>query len=331
MDLFQMMGFAVPKPQEKVKKEEQKKESKKKDTTPAVNHMAGQLHTGFGDYNYPEGTLTDIQKEFRKEYPGALCLAEFGTGASLKVALDHRTVVDSKKELSEGTMVAFGTYQYTTPETMSVSEALKQFAEQFPEFAGASAYFYEETGVLAPFVKEVLKEPAVTFPCTIGYGSEVVTIDKVPDTMDYRKEVMKAYEKVYHAKLSGIHYSAEAEKWLPVYATTKATSNGPTSSAKKNEKKYALPVSVYTPHETFTVSREDMGNAEDVTVEDVRKILESRYFEYSKERTVMDYDKERNTFVAILKSSTKGAVRSLKNGDFDYKDGVLISFKSRLP
>ena len=45
----------------------------------------------------------------------------------------------------------------------------------------------------------------------------------------------------------------------------------------------------------------------------------------------MDYDKNRNTFVAILKSSTKGTLKVLPNGCFTVSDGVLKEFRTTLP
>ena len=51
----------------------------------------------------------------------------------------------------------------------------------------------------------------------------------------------------------------------------------------------------------------DFQGKEEVSLEDIRRKLEMIYPEYSKERTIMEYD-ERHFIIPILKSSSKGVI-----------------------
>lgn len=330
-NLFEMCGIEVP--QVEAKKEEKKAEKTEKKTNTktkvAVKHNKGTIKTGFGTFHYEEGTIAEIAASFEAEYPGYLTLAEFGTASSICVGKKRTSkgLESPDTKLPKGTLVAFGCYQFTTDADGTVGEALNAFAGQFPDFEGCRGVMQGET--LCPVIIAEANEPAITFPAHVGFGTDVISVTEVPDTTDYRKELMKRYEKEYQVKISDLHYNSTVNKWLPVYKM--ASSTAASTPVKKEDKKYKLPFTIKTPNESFEVTVEDFIDKTEVTAEEARKILEARYFEYSKERTVMDYDESRNTFIAILKSSTKGAVRHLRNGDFDYRNGELAGFSTMLP
>lgn len=76
--------------------------------------------------------------------------------------------------------------------------------------------------------------------------------------------------------------------------------------SKKEDEKYKLPQNIRYAFRTFEITSDDMGGHEEVTLEQVRGFLENDYPELSKDRTSMEYDKDKHLIVPILKSSRKG-------------------------
>lgn len=345
MDLFEMLGVSTPevKKEEEVKKEASTKKGKGNTKKPAKvenTHKSVSLNTGFCIWNPELGEegkrFSELKELFAKEYPGAVKLYEVGTASQLRVMIPnvyytHEAKKDEK--LPAGLLIAFGSYQLVTEEEMTVCESLNHFGEMFPEFEGCFSYLDEESNVLCPFVKETENEPSVTFPASVGYGDEVLTIEDVPSESDYKNYLIKEYEKKYAVKLQGLHYNDTLKRWIPVFKGGDSAS-GTASAPSKKEEKYKIPVTVRVPMETLTFDASCFKEgATEVTAEEIRVELAKRYFEYSKERTKLEWDKTHNCMIAILKTSTKGACRSLPIADFEINEeiGKLVGFKYRLP
>lgn len=350
MDLFEFLGVDIP--EEQLKKKEVKKETKKEtkktakaETPVGMVHRIVDLHTGFCTWVPEIGdgkTFDELKQMYQKEYPGAPHLYECGTASQLRVMIPRQYLSHPAAEndvVPEGTIVAFGAYQNVTDSEMTVKQALQEFVEEFPEFESCKAYIErdKEHTYLCPYIVKADKEPAITFPVTMGFGNELVTLDNVPNTSDYEGYMKKEYEKAYHAKVSGFHYQEELQRWLPVLAAgNNASTNSAQKTAEKKEKKYKLPVDVRLSLQTITFTKDNFPEGtEEVTAEEVRQELEKRYFEYSKDRTVMEYNEVHNCLIAILKSSSKGADR-IENTGFgrmvlDEENRQLVSVEYQLP
>lgn len=74
----------------------------------------------------------------------------------------------------------------------------------------------------------------------------------------------------------------------------------------KLDDKYDLPLIVRYAFQNITLDADNFGGLEKVTLEEVREYLEEDYPELSKDRTVMEYDIEKNIIIPILRGSRKG-------------------------
>ena len=332
-----MMGIEVPVP---VKKEEKaaapKKAANKKENKaakPEKKYEGISLKTGFGLFNLQgPSTLAEVIKAFRTEFPGALTLADIG--GTLKVV--RKAGESVKRTFTENVTVAAGTYQtvrMVTDESLTAHKAVEDFGISFPDFNGVTNALYDvDANVLCPYLVESDKEPEVTFPASVGYEGEVVTVDAPPEDGNFKQALVEAYEAAYDVKLAGLHFNSSVNRWMPVYEVEKSAKATSTSIKKKEEKKVKLPVDIRIPGKTITLTPELVEGKEEVVAEDARKYLETLYFEYSKERTTMDYDETHNCFIAVLKSSSKGAPRieEFDLGTFKLTDNT-VEFESKLP
>lgn len=349
MNLFTAFGLEEPSAEElkakvetpKKKEETTKKKSGNNSSKAAVQHYPQEICTGFCVFHpeYEGGkTISELNDMFLAEYPGAYELCECGTASQIRIKMPglykRREALETTK-LPEGVLVCFGQHQLMLKEECTVATALVLFTEQVPEFAGCKAYYNVEKKQLYPFHVVLEKEPAITFPCKIGYGDELVTITETPDDADFTKVVKKAYEKEYHVKISGIHYVEEVGHWVPVYENSAGVSTGTSGKTEVKEEKYPLPVKVRCFMQNHTFGSESFPDgATEVTAEQVRQALEKLYFEYSKERTKMEYDKTHNCFIPILKTSVKGSGERVENhgfATFTLKENKLTGFDYHLP
>lgn len=338
MDLFSIMGIEIPEEKEEKKEPVKKKTSgqKSKGKTAAILHENVDINTGFCHWT-PEleeaQTVSKLSDMFIQEYPGVCGLFEEGSASRLVVGL----LKDVKNErpdtvLKAGTLVAFGPFQICMEEECTVKDALRTFAEQF-EFEGCSAWLNPD-GILCPYYEMSEKEPEVTFPARIGVADSVIIVTEVPDVADYKKELQHLYEKKYDAKLAGLHYNESTNTWMPVYKRFSGNKSVETVKSSKPEKKYTLPVQVRLPLTTITIEKEAFPEGvTEATAEEIRQKLELMYFEYSKERTVMEWNEAHSCLIAILKSSSKGSGEMVTPlGTFIMDDSrQLMAFQFALP
>lgn len=340
MDLFELMGVPSPKPEEKpTKKEAKKKEAKKKNTKEETLYSMVDIDTGFGHWIPELGTgkrYSEIASLFQKEYPGSYGLYEYGPDKKLRVMQQVSAVQEPNTKVPAGTLIAFGSYQMTTQEETTFAEALEMFSNQFPEFEACSGTLVKKDNTLMifPFIVSLDNEPEIKFPVTIGFGNDTVVISEIPENADYKTVMKETYEKRYAAAVSAFHYCETVNRWLPVYEMGKKVSYTETA-AKKEEKKYPLPITIRFSLQTLTITKEHFPNQNEITAEEAREFLQKQYFEYTKERTVMEWNETHNCLIAILKSSSKGSVRieDLEFAEFvlDEKNRRLLEFQYKLP
>ena len=116
-----------------------------------------------------------------------------------------------------------------------------------------------------------------------------------------RKIFLKSYPEY---KDCGFAYQEEMNLLFPIL------------SKKSNEKptKISLPVLVRAGGFQLNIEPGDIKGHSSATLDEIRKVLEGIYPEYSKERTEMIYD-ERHFIIPVLKSSKKGVqIQSIKPG-----------------
>ena len=116
-----------------------------------------------------------------------------------------------------------------------------------------------------------------------------------------RKIFLKSYPEY---KDCGFAYQEEMNLLFPIL------------SKKSNEKptKISLPVLVRAGGFQLNIEPGDIKGHSSATLDEIRKVLEGIYPEYSKERTEMIYD-ERHFIIPVLKSSRKGVqIQSIKPG-----------------
>lgn len=331
MDLFEMLGIKVDvKAEEKTEPKKPAVRKEKKTAKETVKYTKGEINTGFcvWNYDFPDGiSLDKLQEEFLTEYPGDFVLQEHGK--QILLASSSQKEEDMSCVLSEDVRVVYGPYQLNLTEEKTVAEALAEFCEKFPEFDSCVAVFDKSRNMLYPRIV-AKNEPAVQFPVRMGFGLDVLDMKDVPDG-DYMSYMKKAYEKAYQVLLDNktpFHYCRATLTWIPCFSKSSGMVK------KKEVQTYPVPVSVRIPGRTLIFSKEQLGGKESVTDEDVRKALELEYFEYSRERTKLEWDKDHNLFIAILKTSSKGAGRVRKEPIGEYtlsEDNEVLAFRYTLP
>lgn len=343
-NLFDMLGIDPPEPKEEAKKKPQPKKGAtgKASNTPKaeVKHQKILMNTGFCHYE-PEvteaKTVSEISDMFVSEYPGPFGVCETGTGSMLVIKMPkmYERHAASSLKMAAGSLVVFGPYQKCMEEETTVGEALAAFSDEFPDFVGAAGYYDPMKKHLYPVIVKAEKEPEITFPLIMGFGEEVISMENVPESGDYKKEMKRAYEKAFDVKVADFHYNDATHKWMPVYETYRTGTS--TAVFSKKEKTYALPVTVRVGLQSIILDADKFPEGTtSVTAEEVRVALESMYFEYSKERTTMEYDEKKECFIPILKTSTKGSGSIVFDHGFaeftvNMEEKELVDFNYKLP
>lgn len=85
-----------------------------------------------------------------------------------------------------------------------------------------------------------------------------------------------------------------------------STKKGSKKTSKPKVEKYDLPLVVRYAQQNIELTAEHFGGVEKVTLEEVRKYLEDDYPELGKERTLMEYDKDKGLVIPIVRGSRKG-------------------------
>lgn len=332
MDLFDMLGINVEVAAEKPK--ESKKSEKPKKAVPKekqITYTKGEINTGFCVWHYDFSVsvaLAKVQEEFLQEYPGDFVL----NGENLLLAYSSQKEEDMTYVLDKDVRVVYGPYQMQLEEEKTVKDALADFGAKFPEFDSCVGVYNKDAKVLYPRIIATEQEPDPRFPVRMGFGLYLIEIKEVPEKADYMSYMKKQYEKAYQVSLDGkapFHFCQATNTWIPCFA--KKRNN---VEKKPSETVYDVPVSVRIPGRTLIFSKEQFLGKEKVTAEEIRKALELEYFEYSKERTKMEWDKDHNLFIAVLKTSSKGAARVRKEAIGEYtigEDGEILAFRYTLP
>lgn len=185
-----------------------------------------------------------------------------------------------------------------------MEDAVMLWNKKFPQYVGCQYHYVNDHDhILIPFYKSDAKPVLRVYnlPIEIGFPGMMEQIEPEKNQENQvisGAEIMERYSKT-HTEFKD--------------CTFKYIENTNTIIPLKEKATYVpdicmiqLPITVATGGYHIQFSADDFQGNDIVTMEDIRKALESTYPEYSKERTSMTYDK-RHFIIAMLKSSTKGA------------------------
>lgn len=187
---------------------------------------------------------------------------------------------------------------------LPLREIMERWIERSPEFEGCSLHYNEKADALIPFFKA--SEPAgveYDLPVTVGLGSMATEATSAligKDKATYEELREKLAQQYPEYMDCGFVYNQKMNLLVPVMQCK----NRPSETVNK----VLLPVVVRAGGFNMTVQPEDINGQRIATLEEIRKVVEKIYPEYSKERTEMLYDEEKKFVIPILKSSRKGLI-----------------------
>ena len=239
-----------------------------------------QKEEGINTYIKPECLYSEFTKEDKLEFP-------------LEVIAGEETLwVDTK---------------------ITLEEIKALWVKAHPEYAECKFQYDEKQKLLIPYF-EANAPSGKTYnaPVTVGYLGIVKVYEQsdFEDGEEITEEVIqKKYAEAYpEFSECGFMYLNSENQLIPILKNDK---NVDTNNI-------ALPVEVKAGGLSVIVNSEDVKGKQCATLEELRKVLEEIYPEYSKERTEMLYDK-RHFVIPILKSSRKGVVIISQDPDWKHE------------
>ena len=187
---------------------------------------------------------------------------------------------------------------------LSLHEIMERWIESSPEFEGCSLHYNEKADALIPFF--IASEPAgveYDLPVTVGIGSmanEATSALFGRDKATYEELREKLSQQYPEYMDCGFVYNQKLNLLVPVMQCK--------SRPGETVNQVLLPVVVRAGGFNMTVQPEDINGQRIAALEEIRKVVEKIYPEYSKERTEMLYDEEKKFVIPILKSSRKGLI-----------------------
>lgn len=209
---------------------------------------------------------------------------------------------DKDKVIGEVTICYGDTEMHFCGGTMD--EAKKAWCEEHPEFIGCQMAYNEKKQVVLPFfASNTTAGKLYDTPIQIGIMQHILQIEEEKENVKL-ESLKESYLKVYPFYEGCSFFDSEAKNLLiPVME----------EPGKKKSDKIKLPITVRAALSELDYGPEDFDGKSCVSLEEIRMKLEQTFPEYSKERTIMEYD-EHHFIIPILKGSTKGViVRSRDN------------------
>lgn len=185
---------------------------------------------------------------------------------------------------------------------ITLEEIKALWVKDHPEYIKCKFQYDEKQKLLIPYFEaDAPSGKLYDVPVTVGY----LGITKVYEPSDFEdgeviteEVIQKKYAEEYPEFADcGFMYLDDKNRLVPILKSGK----------KEDTNNIALPVEVKAGGLKLIVNPEDVKGKQSATLEELRKVLEEIYPEYSKERTEMIYDK-RHFVIPILKSSRKGVV-----------------------
>lgn len=189
-----------------------------------------------------------------------------------------------------------------------LEKAVKFWCREHPEFQGCHMAYNSTKRVYHPFFSGNTDRKLYEMPIQIGIMQHIMRIPKGDKKMSL-KELQDIYVKEYpFYKGCSFFYSKEQRLLIPIMEE---------KSRNSKVEKVELPIRIRMALSEVEYGPEDFQGKEEVSLEDIRRKLEMIYPEYSKERTIMEYD-ERHFIIPILKSSSKGVILRSRCTDYAF-------------
>lgn len=257
-------------------------------------------------------SLKELEDEIVRRFPeleNLFKLEKINDGYKLSLSFKKSSLKEEIRSIRLGNEV-----DIVLPYIMTGKEAAKIFYQQYPEYIGCSFHVVEKYYIMIPFLNSNSEKRMYPNPVNIGFHRNSIECLDFEKDMVSEKEILDRYS---HPEYSdGSLYYVESENLI--IPLLKDTNN------KEKEVLICLPVTVKTGAYDIVFTSEDLGK-DKVTLEELRKGLEKQFSEYSKERTVMEYDSN-HSVVAILRGSKKGVeIISTRQGyELIQSDGAVI-------
>lgn len=214
--------------------------------------------------------------------------------------------VAEKQKFSFPLTLVNGDYKIPVDEMMGLSDMKQLWIDSYPEYKGCKLYYDEHHHLLVPFMEvdkeQDLMDKEFRLPITVGN----LHLNRVYTSLDFGEEeqdsvtledIRKLYGRTYPEYRFGAYYYNEEDNILFPIVTKDEKNTG--------SERMKVPVTVRMIGTEIILQESDFKGKRNVSLEDVRQVIEEIYPEYSKERTEMVVD-ERDFVVPILRASRKG-------------------------
>ena len=228
-------------------------------------------------------------------------------GSWLTLQIYYKEIAENQK-LSFPLKLVNGEYEIPVNEGMAINSICQLWVDSYPEYKGCKLYYDDRHSLLVPFMEiesgQELKEKEFELPITVGFLhlKRIYTSDafgqEERDTVTL-EEIRKLYGSTYpEYRFSTYCYNEEENTLFPVITRDEKISGG---------ERMATPVSVRLLGLELILQESDFRGKSNVSLEEVRQVLEEMYPEYSKERTEMLVD-AKGFVVPVLRGSRKGYI-----------------------
>lgn len=235
-----------------------------------------------------------------------------GSWLTLKVYYQE---ISEKQKLTFPLTLINGEYQIPVQNAMGLEDMRQLWIESYPEYKGCKLYYDDRRNLLVPYI-EIEKDQDLStmefrLPITVGF----LHLNKVYTGINFGQEerdtvtleeIRKVYGRAYpEYRYSTYRYNEEDNSLFPVITRDEKISGS---------ERMAVPVTIRLLGSELVLQESDFKGKLNVSLEEVRQVIEEMYPEYSKERTEMLVD-QTGFVVPVLRGSRKGYImKPGKNG-----------------
>ncbi|MDD3797437.1 MAG: Mov34/MPN/PAD-1 family protein [Lachnospiraceae bacterium] len=315
------------------KKSENKGSKKKKDTDKKyplpISLCGGIYRCVFEDEKESVWNENTLKTRVRSKFPELSGIylqvkemkspdADDGKGAYIRPEIMFKEF--TKEEALEFPLeVVAGDFSMPFDIRLSLDEIRNLIAKSRPEFKLCKFHYDEKQKILIPFMEP--NAPAgqlYKLPISVGYTGIMERYENTDFENDTAEEadIREKYANKYpEFKDCEFAFLEEEHMLIPIMKT---------NSSQEAKKNISLPIELRAGAFKLILKAEDFGGKKTATLDEIQKILEEYYPEYTKERTEMVYD-AKHFVVPILKSSRKGL--EIISTNPDWKHEIIVDEK----
>ena len=224
-------------------------------------------------------------------------------GCWIKLDISYEPIAEDQ-EITLPVTVKVGNVTMNFKEAVDSLAAIREeWVAVHPEYEGCLFHYDDKQRFLIPFMRgesEIIGKK-YSLPVKVGYLDNMV----VYEAHDFGNDSLESVTQGQIRKLYAVQHP-EYENAIFSYID-EMNCLFPIMNFKKTDSKdkYSLPVNLRGSGFVLDLEPSDLNGKTEVTLEEVRVVLEEFYPEFSKERTEMIYD-ERGFIIPVLKGSKKG-------------------------